>query len=197
MTNLVILRHGQSFTNAGRHIDHEDQNLVTEHGILSTMRHAKMLRSVFPDLHFDHTFVSPMHRAIQTNLNFISTFDNRPVYVEVQPDLHERVFGFDGFIKIEELVRLYGQKEVDSWESDLSAVPGDSRGESIQQVYDRVINVYTKHVMPRLQAGETVLITAHYYVIKVLQSHIEFSDVTKSALYDPRNCLPITYHINT
>lgn len=195
MVNLVLLRHGESYSNSGRHIDHEDQNLVTEKGILSTIRHAKMLRSVFPDMHFDHAFVSPMHRAIQTNLNFLSTFDNRAIFSEIYSDLREREFGFDGYLKIEDMIDTYGQSTVDSWESDLNAKPGDTRGESLLNVYDRVLGVYKVKILPRLLAGETILVTAHYYVIKVLQSHLEYGDATKTQLYDPKNCLPITYHI--
>ena len=195
MSNLVLLRHGQSYTNAGKSIDHEDQNLVTEQGIIRTIQNAKMLRRTFPDLHFTRSFVSPMPRAIQTNLNFLSAFDNNAIHSVVNEDLRERTFGFVGYLKMIDMIAQYGEDTVNSWEYDINAIPGDDTGESLLHVYNRVIDVYNTEIVPRLHAGENILITAHYYVIKVLQSHLQYGDATKTAIFNPKNCWPIVYQI--
>lgn len=194
-TNLVLMRHGQSMANAGLPLKHEEQNILTEKGILDTMRLARTFRAVFPDLQFDHAFSSPLHRALQTNLNFLSTIGNQAIDTQIVPDFTERSLGFDGFLTINEMIERYGQKALDGWELDLYAVPGDERGEPLIAVYDRVVGAYESLVLPRLQAGETVLVTAHYYVLKVLQSHIEYGDASKAPLFDPRNSLPVPYQI--
>lgn len=193
--NLILMRHGQSYTNSGRNIDNEHQNILTEKGILDTMRNARAFRKAFPDMHFDHAFCSPLPRAKQTNLNFLSVLDNNAISVEYVDDFVERSLGFDSYLKIEDMLRIYGQEAVDSWETDPEAIPADGKGESLRAVYDRVVRAYELLVVPRLQAGETVLITAHYYVLKVLQSHLEYGDCSKVQIFDPRNSQPVAYEI--
>ena len=194
-TNLVLMRHGQSMANAGIPINHEEQNILTEHGIMEAMRLAKTFRAVFPDLQFDHAFSSPLHRALQTNLNFLSVINNKAIDTQIVPAFTERSLGFNGFMKIKDMIAKFGQDELDRWERDVFAIPGDARGEALMAVYDRVVDAYEYLVMPRLRAGETVLITAHYYVLKVLQSHIQYGNVYQAPLYDPRNALPVAYQI--
>lgn len=193
--NLVLLRHGQSYTNAGRSIDHEHQNILTENGVMKTMRTAKAFRVGFPDMHFDRSFCSPLPRAVQTNLNFLSAFDNRAIHVEYLNSFVERSLGFDSYLKIEDMLRIYGQAAVDSWENDPAAIPADGKGESLQAVYDRVVDAYKNEVVPFLAKGETILITAHYYVLKVLQSYLEYGDCSKVQIFDPRNSQPVAYEI--
>lgn len=194
-TNLVLMRHGQSLTNSGMPVHDEHQNILTARGIRENLRLATMFRSVFPDLHFDYAFCSPLPRALQTNYNFLSTVENNAVTTQVDERFIERSLGFDGYLTINEMISRYGQATINSWELDLDAIPGDSRGESLRAVYNRVIAAYEELVVPRLADGQTILITAHYYVLKVLQSRIQYGDATKSPLFDPRNSLPVPYQI--
>lgn len=193
--NLILMRHGQSYTNSGRNIDNEYQNILTENGVMKTMRSARAFRKAFPEMHFDRCFCSPLPRAIQTNLNFLSAFDNRAIHIDYIPSFVERSLGFDSYLKIEDMLRIYGQEAVDSWETDPAAVPANGKGESLQAVYDRVIDAYETEVVPYLAKGETIMIVAHYYVLKVLQSYLEYGDCSKVQIFDPRNSQPYAYEV--
>lgn len=196
--NLVLMRHGQSLTNSGKPVHDEHQNILTAKGIRENLRLANTFRHVFPDLQFDHAFVSPLPRALQTHFNFLSTIDNQAITTDIQECFVERHLGFEGFLTIDTMIETYGQDVVNSWELDIHVSPGTDGmgGESLKCVYDRVVDGYNKLILPRLMAGETVLLTAHYYVLKVLQSHILYGDATKAPLFDPRNALPVTYQID-
>lgn len=195
MINLVLLRHGQSMTNAGLHVDNDEQNILTMKGIHDTLRHAGNFRTLFPNLQFDRVFVSPMYRAKQTALNFLTAIENKAIDITVLDDLRERTYGFTSFLKIEDLIKQFGQAEVDSWELDLNATPGVT-GESIQMMYDRVIPAYEQHVLPSLGNDQNVLVVSHYYTMKCLQSHIQFGNIKMAPLFEPKNCLPVPYFIN-
>lgn len=194
--NLVLMRHGQSLTNSGIVVHNEKQNILTPKGIQDNLRLANTFRHVFPDLQFDHAFVSPLPRALQTHFNFLSTIENRAIDTEVQDCFIERHLGFEGFLTIKTMIDRYGQDVVNSWELDVTVKPGTEHGESLQEVYDRVVAGYKELIEPRLMAGETILLTAHFYVLKVLQSHLMYGDATKAPLFDPRNSLPIPYQID-
>jgi len=194
--NLVLLRHGQSYSNADKHVNHDTQNLLTAKGIEDTLRHARNLRTICPDLHFDHVFVSPMHRARQTAYNFLSTFDNNAIDIEIVEDFRERDFGFGDFRKMSDLLAHHGQAVVDSWDLDMDAIPAPG-GDSINQVYNRVIPAFKKHVEPRLKAGQKIMVVSHYYVMKCLQSYIQFGTVNMTPVFEPKNCLPQPYLFNS
>jgi 2,3-bisphosphoglycerate-dependent phosphoglycerate mutase len=195
--NLVLMRHGQSLTNSGTVVHNERQNILTPKGISDNIRLANTFRHVFPDLQFDHSFVSPLPRAMQTHFNFLSTIENRAIDTEIEERFIERHLGFEGFLTIQTMIARYGQDVVNSWELNPDVAPGTNGegGESLRDVYDRVVFGYQELIVPRLRDGQTILLTAHYYVLKVLQSHLLYGDVSKAPLFDPRNSLPVPYRV--
>lgn len=194
MPNLVLLRHGISYTNEGRQIDVEQQNLLSRVGIQQALLNAEMFRVQHPDLHFDHAILSPYHRAVQTGLNFLSVFENKPIDLRYEDDLRERTYGFGRYIVMDALIEQFGQDVVDTWDSHLDTRP-HVNGESQLDVYERVIPVYLNTVVPLLEKGDTVLIVAHFYVLKALQSYIDTGGPNAITSYHPKNCTPICYDI--
>lgn len=192
MSKLIFLRHGISYTNEGRYVDKEQQNLLSRTGIHQALMNAEEFRVANPDLHFDHAFISTYQRAIQTGLNFLSTFENKPIDVEYVHDIRERGYGFERFIGIKELIQEHGKHVVDSWDLELDKRPHPD-GESLQEVYDRTVGVFNEHVTPRLASGENVLIVAHYFVLKALMSHVAIGNATLMPMFSPRNCTPYMY----
>lgn len=191
--NIVLLRHGQSYTNSGKIVHKDTQNLLTPKGVKETLRHADGFRKVFPELHFDHVFVSPLFRAQQTAFNFLSQFDNQAIDAEIVDGFRERSFGFDGFLTIEDMIAQYGADTIDSWEFDVNARPGDNRGETLQEVYDRVTETYRDKVLPRILDGQKILVVSHYYVMKCLQSFLQFNSIQMAPIFEPKNSLPVPY----
>lgn len=194
MNNLILLRHGISYTNEGRQVDNEQQILLSSNGVMGTLAAAKEFRAANPDLHFDHAFLSPYQRAVQTGLNFLSIAENKPINLTYVDDFRERCYGFTNFIGIRDLIDQYGEKAVNSWDSELHTRP-HPQGESQQDVYDRVIDKYQNQVVPRLREGEKVLVVAHYYVLKALKAHLNGRGPEGMLELSPRNALPYGFTV--
>lgn len=193
MAKLVLLRHGQSMVNSGKLVDDEHQNILTHKGINQSVNAGLSFRKDHPNLHFQHVFCSPLHRAMQTGLNFLSVFENEPVHFQIVPEFIERRFGLDGCLTLKQMDAIYGEEVVRSWETDLNAVAGDHRGESLQQMWDRVIPAYEQKIQPLLDAGDDVLIVSHYYVMKVLKSYLDHGVPDLCYSYSPLNCVPYIF----
>jgi 2,3-bisphosphoglycerate-dependent phosphoglycerate mutase len=194
MNNLILLRHGISYTNEGRHVENEQQILLTTNGVMGTLASARAFREANPELHFDHAFLSPYQRAVQTGLNFLSIAENKPINLTYVDDFRERTYGFTNFVGIKDLVEQYGSDVVTSWDSRIDTKPHPD-GESQQDVYDRVIDKFQTLVLPRIRAGETVLLVAHYYVLKALNAYLNGSGPSGMIDMNPRNCVPYGFKV--
>jgi 2,3-bisphosphoglycerate-dependent phosphoglycerate mutase len=193
MAKLVLLRHGISYTNEGRSVDKEQQNLLSRAGVQQSLMNAEKFRAEQPELHFDQAFISSYQRALQTGLNFLTMFENKPIDIHIDARLRERTYGFDNFINIKQLIRDYGQEAVDSWDSDLYTKPSRN-GETQIDVYARVMDHFDEKVVPALQSGQNVILVAHFYVLKALKSYLHTNGPANMASFDPRNCTPYLYH---
>jgi 2,3-bisphosphoglycerate-dependent phosphoglycerate mutase len=196
MPKLVLLRHGQSYTNEGRQVDKEQQNLLSRTGVQQSLMNAEAFRVSHPELHFDAAFMSPYKRALQTGLNFLTMFENQPIDIDVDDRIRERSYGFDNFVSIEDLLRDYGKEAVDSWDSELYTKPSRN-GETQIDVYSRVMDHFNAKVIPALQSGQNVILVAHFYVLKALKSYLQVNGPANMASFDPRNCTPYLYHCET
>jgi 2,3-bisphosphoglycerate-dependent phosphoglycerate mutase len=192
MAKLVLLRHGQSYTNEGREVAKEQQNLLSRAGVQQSLDNTIAFRKANPDLHFDLALMSPYQRALQTGLNFLSMSDSKPVDIIVDHRLCERSYGFENFINIKQLIRDYGADEVASWDSDLYSRPSRD-GETQLNVYERVMASFRDNIRPALDEGKNVIVVAHFYVLKALQSSLEHNGPSKMPEFDPKNCTPYIY----
>ncbi len=194
MTNLVLLRHGISYTNEGRQVDSEQQILLSVRGVHATLEAAANYRITNPELHFDHVFMSPYQRAVQTGLNFLSVFENKPVDITIVDEFRERNYGFTNFINMRDLVRQHGKEAVESWDILPDAKP-HPEGESMADVYQRSVEQLEAQVIPFIKTGQKALVVAHYYVLKALKSYLNGTGVAGMAAIDPRNCLPYEFTV--
>lgn len=194
MAKLVLLRHGQSYTNEGRPVDKEQQNLLSRTGVQQSLMNAEQFRVDNPDLHFDVAYMSPYKRALQTGLNFLTYFENRPIDINVENDIRERSYGFENFINIKQLIRDHGQEAVNSWDADLYTRPSE-QGETQMDVYERVIGVYDRQIWPKLMEGKNILLVAHFYVLKAMLSHLNDQGAGAMPTYHPENCTPYMFDI--
>lgn len=194
MSTLVLLRHGQSYTNAGRKMSGNQHNLLTSHGIERTLEEARKFRVEFPDHHFDHALFSPFPRAIQTGLNFLSGVYNKNVDYEIVDDLKEREYGFNEYVSYAALYERYTKEVVTTWDDDLDAAPPTNGGESQRAVYQRAVAAFERLALPRLVDGQNVLIVSHFYTIRALRSFIEYQSPENMLEFEPENSVPVRYH---
>lgn len=169
---LFIARHGESEWNTlGKWTGWTDVSL-TEKG-LSDAR--KVGGSFLKDVTFDAVYTSDLKRTHETLDAMMEGAGNglraSDAGVVHAPELKERDYGiYTGKDKWEV------QKEVTEdvftgirrgWDYPIP------EGENLKQVYDRVQPYYVSEVLPKLQAGQKVLIVAHGNSIRALMKYLD------------------------
>lgn len=167
---LVITRHGESEWNLlGKWTGWTDVGL-TEKGA----KDAEEIGKIIPDVEFDEVYVSVLKRTEETLQGVIKgmnkpEINNLPKTSAVE--LNERDYGiYTGKNKWEV------QKEVDEatftglrrgWDFEVEG------GENLKQVYERVVPYFLKEILPKLQAGENILMVAHGNSIRALIKYLD------------------------
>ncbi len=156
-TRLVLIRHGESASNAGGWLSGQETcGGLTELGIAQ----AEALRDRLApddDLHPDAVLVSTMRRAVHTAEIVAAPFGMAP---EQHADLIERTSGEAEGLTIAEYTERYGIPPWSDWENPLSP-GGESGAEFAQRVNTALDRVVADH------AGRTVWVVCHGGVIMV------------------------------
>jgi 2,3-bisphosphoglycerate-dependent phosphoglycerate mutase len=164
---LVILRHGESEWNAtGRWTGLKDVSLTNE-GI----HEAKLLGAKLKDIHFDHAYVSEQLRALETLQAVLGVQGQVDLTYDRRWGINERDYGqYTGMDKWQVKERLGEAAFNDIRRGWDTPVPG---GETLKDVYNRVVPFFEQDVLPRLKKGETVLLVSHGNSIRSLIKYIE------------------------
>ena len=172
MAYLILVRHGESLWNKeGKWTGFTDIEL-SEKG----HDEAKEAGSLLKKYPIDLAYVSVLKRAKQT-LDDINATRVLPV-LEVIKDkaLNERDYGdFTGKNKWEVKKQVGDEtftKIRRSWDYPIP------NGESLKDVYNRVIPYYKKEIEPKLKMGKNILISAHSNSLRALVKYLEnISDI--------------------
>src|SRR3989344_3825265 len=172
MAYLILVRHGESLWNKeGKWTGFTDIEL-SEKG----HDEAKEAGSLLKKYPIDLAYVSVLKRAKQT-LDDINATRVLPV-LEVIKDkaLNERDYGdFTGKNKWEVKKQVGDEtftKIRRSWDYPIP------NGESLKDVYSRVIPYYKKEIEPKLKMGKNILISAHSNSLRALVKYLEnISDI--------------------
>jgi probable phosphoglycerate mutase len=154
---VVVVRHGATeWSRSGQHTGVTDLPLLPD-----GEEDARRLRPVLAGRHITHAFVSPLARARRT-AELAGLFDGG-IECTVDKDLVEVDYGaYEGRTTPEISADL--GRPWSLW-SDGTA-PGDTPGESLAQVADRVDRVLDR-VRPLLPDGDVALV-AHGHVLRIL-----------------------------
>jgi probable phosphoglycerate mutase len=156
-TRIVLIRHGESASNAGRWISGIDTcGGLTDLGIAQAEALRERL-AADPDLSPDAILVSTMRRAVHT-AEIIA--DPHGMVPEQHHDLIERTSGEAEGLTVEEYFEKYGMHPWTDWENPLSP-GGESGDEFAARVFSATDRVVSEH------RGKTVWVVCHGGVIMV------------------------------
>lgn len=164
---LALVRHGESEWNAlGKWTGWEDSTL-TEKGKEEARAVAKALTA--HDFHV--AFTSDLSRAHQTLELIKEEMKLQHIPTSKHPALKERHYGvYTGKVKWEIQVEV-GEEQFKhirrGWDA---AIP---EGETLKDVFNRVVPHYTEHIHPHLAKGNNVLLVAHGNTLRSLIKHLE------------------------
>jgi broad specificity phosphatase PhoE len=154
---LVVVRHGQTeWSRSGQHTGVTDLPLLPD-----GEDDARGLRPVLADRDITHAFVSPLARARRT-AELVGLLDGG-IETTIEPDLVEVDYGRWEGRTTPEISAEVGH----SWSLWHDGTePGDTPGESLAQVAERVDRVLDR-ARPLLADGDVVLV-AHGHVLRIL-----------------------------
>lgn len=213
---LILLRHGQSEWNEKNLFTGWVDVRLTEKGRGEAGRAGELLANagVLPDVL--HTSV--LSRAIQTANLALDSADRLWIPVKRSWRLNERHYGaLQGLDKAETLEK-YGEQQFMEWRRSFdtpppvlddssewsqandprySGIDGEQpRTECLKDVITRMVPYWEGQILPDLNAGKTVLVTAHGNSLRALVKHLEgISDTDIAGLNIPTG-MPLVYQIN-
>lgn len=175
MTYLVLVRHGETEYNAkGLWTGWEDPPLNNE-GKEEALSAGRKIKNLDPDVDWV-VFVSPLTRAVQTAHIAIEKAGLYTSRIVNAPALVERNYGVYTGKNKWEIEKSIGHEEFIKLRRGFD-YPIEE-GESLKQVYQRVIPWYVDQVVPLLEEGTSVLIFAHGNSLRALVKYLDGIDDT-------------------
>lgn len=166
MAYLVLVRHGESIWNAkGLWTGLVDVSL-SEKGKEEAVLAAKALQ----DIKFDVGFTSLLKRSLETIEEIKNNLGGEfPIYQNKA--LNERDYGEMTGKNKWEIKKKFGEKEFlqirRAWNYPIKG------GETLKDVYNRVVPYYRQQILPELKIGKNVLVVAHGNSLRALVKYLE------------------------
>lgn len=167
MAKLILVRHGESEWNAkGLWTGLIDISL-SEKGKNEAKNAAEKLKGITIDI----SYISSLERAKQTweiikqklNLKNVQEFENKA--------LNERDYGILTGQNKWQIKEKYGEDKFlkirRGWDYAIE------KGETLKNVYQRVIPYYQQEILPKLVTGKNILISAHGNSLRALVKYLE------------------------
>jgi 2,3-bisphosphoglycerate-dependent phosphoglycerate mutase len=163
---LLLVRHAESEWNVlGKWTGVTDVHLTAK-----GRTEAAKLGEILQDIELHHTYSSEQIRTVETLTELMEAADKGAPH-ERAKHLNERDYGdYTGLNKWEVLEQL-GEKTFTAirrgWDHPIP------NGETMKMVYERAIPFYKEHILPKLLAGQNVLVVSHGNTIRSLIKYLE------------------------
>ena len=179
MAYLILVRHGESVWNKqGLWTGLTDISL-SEKGKEESQKAGVLLK----DIKIDEAYSSPLKRSTETLAEIIRALKYE-VPITFDKSLNERNYGLLTGKNKWDLQKEYGEEKFQkirrAWDYP---IPG---GETLKDVYNRILPYYNREILPKLKNGKNILIVAHGNSLRALIKHLEeISDENISLLEIP------------
>ena len=214
MTQLVLIRHGQSAWNLENRFTGWWDVPVTPAGAQEARAAGQLLAQ--RGFAFDICFTSLLTRAIQTLNIVLAELETQWLPVTKDWRLNERHYGGLTGLNKAETAALHGEAQVHEWRRsfDIPPPPAEPGGafdvaqdrryagiavpatESLKDTIARVLPYWESAILPELRAGKRVLIAAHGNSLRALVKHLSgIGDADIASLEIPTG-RPIVYTLD-
>ncbi|MEK7186506.1 MAG: 2,3-diphosphoglycerate-dependent phosphoglycerate mutase [Patescibacteria group bacterium] len=166
MVALALVRHGESTWNAKDVWTGWQDPPLSEKGIKEAQKAGEQLKGI----NFDIAYVSDLFRAKQT-LDEILQVLNLEIPTTESQALRERNYGDYTEKNKWDIEKQLGEEEFNKLRRSFDyPVPN---GESLKDVYNRVVPYYQTEILPKLKNGQNILISAHGNSLRALTKYLE------------------------
>ncbi len=182
MTQLILIRHGQSQWNLENRFTGFHDIGLTEKGVAEAHKAAELIKA--EDITLDIGFTSFQKRAIKTLWLTLEGINQLHIPVTKDWRLNERHYGALTGLNKQETRDKHGDEQVHIWRRSFDVPPPQidetseyhpskdpkyrhilpaslPTGESLKMTCERVLPYFNDQVVPHLKAGSNVIVSAH------------------------------------
>ena len=164
MSQLILVRHGQSEWNRQNLFTGWRNPDLTEQGVREARNAGKALRA--EGIRFDIGFTSELMRAQKTCSLLLDEQGQTDLEVIRSVALNERDYGDLSGLNKDDAREKWGEDQVHIWRRSYDTPPPG--GESLKDTAERVLPYFNAEIMPHIHAGESVLVAAHGNSLRAL-----------------------------
>lgn len=164
MSQLILVRHGQSEWNRQNLFTGWRNPDLTEQGVREARNAGKALKA--EGIRFDIGFTSELMRAQKTCSLLLDEQGQTDLEVIRNVALNERDYGDLSGLNKDDAREKWGEDQVHIWRRSYDTPPPG--GESLKDTAERVLPYFNAEIMPHIHAGESVLVAAHGNSLRAL-----------------------------
>lgn len=167
MAKLILLRHLQSRWNKENKFTGWTDVPLSEEGRAS----AKEVAGKLSGSEIDKVYTSPLVRNRETVSLILENLGKKDSSIIIDRALDERNYGKLQGLDKDEAKKQYGEEQVRLWRRSWDESPPE--GESLKDVYQRVVAFFQEYAEKDLKNGKNVLIVASHNSLRALVKYLE------------------------
>ncbi len=189
---LVLVRHGQSEWNLKNLFTGWKNPDLTEKGIEEAKAGGRALKA--KGITFDVAFTSDLVRAQHTCDLLLNELGQPDLQTIRDQALNERDYGDLAGLNKDDARQKWGEEQVHIWRRSYDVPPPG--GESLKDTGARVLPYYMTDILPRVMAGEKVLVAAHGNSLRSLVMILEKLDTVQVLKREIATGQPMIFRLN-
>ena len=173
MTNLILVRHGQSIWNREKRFTGWMDVDLTEKGKSEAKLAGQLIKEL--EIEFHAYFTSCLKRAENSLKIILEILNKKNIQIIKNEALNERHYGGLTSLNKDDTIKKYGDKQVKIWRRSFDVAPPimDSQhpyknkinsnilSESLKDTFERVLPYYEKKIEPLISSKKNILIVFH------------------------------------
>lgn len=189
MAKLILLRHGQSQWNLENRFTGWIDIPLTEAGVAEAKDAGEKIKAA--GIHLDTAYTSVLTRAIDTLTHCLEAAGQTDIPVTKDQALNERHYGDLQGLDKAETAKQYGDAQVKIWRRSYDVNPPG--GESLKDTAARTLPYFKANIVPELEAGKNVIISAHGNSLRAIVMFLEDLSPAEILELNIPNGVPIVY----
>jgi 2,3-bisphosphoglycerate-dependent phosphoglycerate mutase len=165
MTNLILLRHGESQWNLENRFTGWVDIPLSKKGEEEAREAGRKLKSY----KFDMAFTSVLQRAIETLKIVLNLTGQQTLPVERNQALNERHYGALQGLNKADIGKQYGEEQLKVWRRSYDVPPPKDKtelnpegiSESLKDTAARTLPYFDSRILPEVVSGKSVIVAAH------------------------------------
>jgi len=173
MSNLILVRHGQSKFNLERRFTGFYDVELTPQGKIEAKYAGELIKKL--NIELEGFFTSNLKRASNSLDIILKVLNKKNVEINKAWELNERHYGGLTGLNKDDTIKKYGQEQVKLWRRSFDIPPPKMEeehpyknkiksnifGESLKDTFNRVIPYFNKKIKPLILSNKNVLIVFH------------------------------------